>query len=318
MKAVVVESHGGPEKLLFTDIADVHPGPGDIKLRMRAAGVNFIDIYHREGVYPQQLPVVLGNEGAGEVIDIGEGVTEFVVGDRVAYTNVMGSFAEHAVVPAQRAVKLPNDISFDLAAAAMLQGMTAQFLTESCFPLKEGQIAVVHAAAGGVGSLLVQLASHKHHATVIATSSTPEKAERATNNGATYSVDYDHFEDVAHQLGGASVVYDGVGKATFEGSLASLRPRGMLVLYGAASGQVPPFDLQRLNAAGSIYVTRPSLVHYIATREELLARATTLFADIASGVLTIDIGGRYPLDALAQAQQDLASRATTGKLIITM
>jgi NADPH2:quinone reductase len=318
MKAVVVESHGGPEKLLFTDIADVHPGPGDIKLRMRAAGVNFIDIYHREGVYPQQLPVVLGNEGAGEVIDIGEGVTEFVVGDRVAYTNVMGSFAEHAVVPAQRAVKLPNDISFDLAAAAMLQGMTAQFLTESCFPLKEGQVAVVHAAAGGVGSLLVQLASHKHHATVIATSSTPEKAERATNNGATYSVDYDHFEDVAHQLGGASVVYDGVGKATFEGSLASLRPRGMLVLYGAASGQVPPFDLQRLNAAGSIYVTRPSLVHYIATREELLARATTLFADIASGVLTIDIGGRYPLDALAQAQQDLASRATTGKLIITM
>jgi NADPH2:quinone reductase len=318
MKAVVVESHGGPEKLLFTDIADVHPGPGDIKLRMRAAGVNFIDIYHREGVYPQQLPVVLGNEGAGEVIDIGEGVTEFVVGDRVAYTNVMGSFAEHAVVPAQRAVKLPNDISFDLAAAAMLQGMTAQFLTESCFPLKEGQVAVVHAAAGGVGSLLVQLASHKHHATVIATSSTPEKAERATNNGAIYSVDYDHFEDVAHQLGGASVVYDGVGKATFEGSLASLRPRGMLVLYGAASGQVPPFDLQRLNAAGSIYVTRPSLVHYIATREELLARATTLFADIASGVLTIDIGGRYPLDALAQAQQDLASRATTGKLIITM
>jgi NADPH2:quinone reductase len=318
MKAVVVESHGGPEKLLFTDIADVHPGPGDIKLRMRAAGVNFIDIYHREGVYPQQLPVVLGNEGAGEVIDIGEGVTEFVVGDRVAYTNVMGSFAEHAVVPAQRAVKLPNDISFDLAAAAMLQGMTAQFLTESCFPLKEGQVAVVHAAAGGVGSLLVQLASHKHHATVIATSSTPEKAERATNNGATYSVDYDHFEDVARQLGGASVVYDGVGKATFEGSLASLRPRGMLVLYGAASGQVPPFDLQRLNAAGSIYVTRPSLVHYIATREELLARATTLFADIASGVLTIDIGGRYPLDALAQAQQDLASRATTGKLIITM
>jgi len=318
MKAVVVESHGGPEKLLFTDIADVHPGPGDIKLRMRAAGVNFIDIYHREGVYPQQLPFVLGNEGAGEVIDIGEGVTEFVVGDRVAYTNVMGSFAEHAVVPAQRAVKLPNDISFDLAAAAMLQGMTAQFLTESCFPLKEGQVAVVHAAAGGVGSLLVQLASHKHHATVIATSSAPEKAERATNNGATYSVDYDHFEDVAHQLGGASVVYDGVGKTTFEASLASLRPRGMLVLYGAASGQVPPFDLQRLNAAGSIYVTRPSLVHYIATREELLARATTLFADIASGVLTIDIGGRYPLDALAQAQQDLASRATTGKLIITM
>ncbi|MEX6429538.1 MULTISPECIES: quinone oxidoreductase family protein [Ferrimicrobium] len=318
MKAVVVESHGGPENLLLKDIPDIRPAAGEIKLRMRAAGVNFIDIYHREGVYPQRLPFVLGNEGAGEVIELGEGVTEFSIGDRVAYASVMGSFAEHAVIPSHRAVKLPDDVSFDQAAAAMLQGMTAQFLTESCFPLKEGQVAIVHAAAGGVGSLLTQLASHKHHATVIATTSTPEKAERALRNGATHSVDYDHFEELAHDLGGAEVVYDGVGRATFDHSLASLRPRGMLVLYGAASGQVPPFDLQRLNAAGSVYVTRPSLVHYVATREELLSRATTLFGDIASGLLTIEIAARYPLDAVAQAQEDLASRATTGKLIITI
>lgn len=318
MKAVVVESHGGPEHLLLKELPDQSPKPHEIKLRMRAAGVNFIDIYHREGVYPLALPTVLGNEGAGEVIEVGEEVTEFSVGDRVAYTGVLGSFAEHAVVPALRAVKIPNEVSFGQAAAAMLQGMTAQFLADSCFPLKEHQNAVIHAAAGGVGSLLTQLASHKHHATVVATTSTPEKAAQATRNGATHSIDYDHFADLVHELGGADVVYDGVGQATFDRSLASLKPRGMLVLYGAASGQVPPFDLQRLNQAGSVYVTRPSLVHYIATRQELLTRATTLFADIASGMLRVDIGGRYPLDSVGQAQLDLASRNTTGKLIITI
>ena len=318
MKAVVVESHGGPEHLLLKELPDQSPKPHEIKLRMRAAGVNFIDIYHREGVYPLSLPTGIGNEGAGEVIEVGEEVTEFRVGDRVAYTGVLGSFAEHAIIPALRAVKLPNEVSYDQAAAAMLQGMTAQFLADSCFPLKEGQLAVVHAAAGGVGSLLTQLAAHKHHATVVATTSTPEKAALATEHGATHSVDYEHFAELVHDLGGAEVIYDGVGKATFDASLASLKPCGMLVVYGAASGQVPPFDLQRLNQAGSVYVTRPSLVHYIATREELLSRATTLFADIASGLLTIEIGGRYPLDAVGQAQQDLASRRTTGKLIITI
>lgn len=318
MKAVVVESHGGPEHLLLKELPDPSPKSNEIKIRMRAAGVNYIDIYHREGVYPLALPTGIGSEGAGEVIEVGEAVTEFSVGDRVAYTGVLGSFAEHAIIPALRAVKLPNEVSFDQAAAAMLQGMTAQFLTDSCFPLKEGQLAVVHAAAGGVGSLLTQLATRKHHATVVATTSTPEKAATATAHGATHSVDYHQFLDLVRDLGGAEVVYDGVGKATFDDSLASLKPRGMLVLYGAASGQVPPFDLQRLNQAGSVYVTRPSLVHYIATREELLSRATTLFADIAAGLITIEIGGRYPLDAVGEAQQDLASRRTTGKLIITI
>lgn len=318
MKAVVVESHGGPEHLLLKELPDPSPKSNEIKIRMRAAGVNYIDIYHREGVYPLALPTAIGSEGAGEVIEVGEAVTEFSVGDRVAYTGVLGSFAEHAIIPALRAVKLPNEVSFDQAAAAMLQGMTAQFLTDSCFPLKEGQLAVVHAAAGGVGSLLTQLATRKHHATVVATTSTPEKAATATAHGATHSVDYHQFLDLVRDLGGAEVVYDGVGKATFDDSLASLKPRGMLVLYGAASGQVPPFDLQRLNQAGSVYVTRPSLVHYIATREELLSRATTLFADIAAGLITIEIGGRYPLDAVGEAQQDLASRRTTGKLIITI
>jgi NADPH2:quinone reductase len=279
-----------------------------------------MDIYQREGrpPYASNLPYVPGAEGAGTVIAAGPGVADFAVGDRVAWTGVPGSYAEQVQVPAAAAVGVPDDIELSAAAAVMLQGMTAHYLCYSTYPVAHGDPVVVHAAAGGVGLLLTQIVVMRG-GTVIATTSTADKAELAKQAGAQYLAGYDDFGDVVRQVTegrGAAVVYDGVGQATFEDSLAALRRRGHLVLYGAASGPVPPFDLQRLNPLGSLYVTRPTLGHFTATREELLWRAGDVFRWISEGRLSVRVGGSYPLDRATQAHEDLSGRRTTGKLLL--
>ena len=323
MRAVMVNGHGGPEMLQVTDIPAAQPGPGELLVDVAAVGVNFADIYAREGRYPyaRQLPFVLGQEGAGTVTATGTG-TEFAVGDRVAWTGAGGCYAEQAVVAAASAVPVPDGIDLATAAAVLLQGMTAHYLCYSTYPVSQDDPVVVHAAAGGVGLLLTQLVKLRG-GIVVATTSSPEKAALAQQAGADFVTGYEDFGEVVRQAaggdstdGGAAVVYDGVGQATFEASLAALRRRGYLVLYGAASGPVPPFDLQRLNPAGSLFVTRPTLAHYVATREELLWRAGDLFRWISEGQLSVRVGGRYPLDQAAQAHEDLAGRRTTGKLLL--
>jgi NADPH:quinone reductase len=324
MRAVIVGEHGGPETLQVTDVPVAQPGPGQLLVEVAAVGVNFADIYAREGRYPyaRELPFVLGQEGAGTVTATGLG-TEFAVGDRVAWTGAGGCYAEQVVVPAAAAVPVPDGIDLDTAAAVLLQGMTAHYLCFSTYPVSRDDPVVVHAAAGGVGLLLTQLVKMRG-GTVVATTSSPAKAVLAQQAGADFVAGYDDFGDVVRQVtadrvtdgSGAAVVYDGVGQATFEASLAALRRRGYLVLYGAASGPVPPFDLQRLNPAGSLFVTRPTLAHYVASREELLWRAGDLFRWIGEGRLSVRVGGRYPLDQAAQAQEDLAARRTTGKLLL--
>ncbi len=318
MKAIRVSKAGGPEALELVSVEVPEPLPGYVVVEQSYAGVNFIDIYYREGVYPLPLPATIGSEGSGTIVSVGPGVSDFASGDRVAYTGVLGTYAEYCAVPVDKLVKIPDGISDDVAAAAMLQGMTAQFLTESCYPVKRDEIVVVHAAAGGVGSLVTQLASRKLGAKVVATTSTAAKAELASSFGASFVEEYGTFVARARELGGAHVVYDGVGKVTFDDSLTALRRRGMMVLFGGASGQVPPFDLQRLNTLGSLYVTRPTLFHYIADRGELLARAKSVFDSIARGELEIRVGGVYPLADAHQAQRDLASRNTTGKLLLSL
>ncbi|MHB8189802.1 MAG: quinone oxidoreductase family protein [Ferrimicrobium sp.] len=317
MKAIQLSANGGPEVLEYVELPTPLPGRGEVQIKVAMAGINFIDIYQREGVYALQLPAVLGSEGAGTVLALGEDVEGVQIGDRVAWSGVLGSYAEVLVAPAHTLVPVPTALDLHVAAALMLQGMTAHYLTNSTFPVEATHICVVHAAAGGVGSLLTQLIVNRG-GVVIATTSTPEKAEAARANGAQILTDYDHFHDRALEHGGAHVVYDGVGQATFDQSLASLRPRGLLALYGAASGQVPPFDLQRLNAGGSLFVTRPSLGHYVATRSELLWRTQELFDAVAQSQLTVTIGSTYPLREAAQAHRDLASRATKGKLLLAM
>lgn len=320
MRAVVMTQYGGPEVLRLGQLPEPEPGPGELLVEVAAAGVNFIDIYQRQGnpPYRQSLPYVPGAEGAGTVTALGAGVTGVALGDRVAWTGVPGSYAEQVVVPADRAVPVPAGIDLQVAAAVLLQGLTAHYLCHSTFPVGPGDPVVVHAAAGGVGLLLTQLVKRRGGA-VIATTSTPEKAALARAAGADRVAGYADlpaavagFTDGA----GAAAVYDGVGRSTFDGSLAVLRPRGYLVLYGAASGPVPPFDLQRLNTGGSLYVTRPTLAHYIATRGELLGRAGELFAASAAGELTVRIGGVYPLAEAARAHTELAARRTTGKLLL--
>jgi NADPH2:quinone reductase len=287
---------------------------------VEAVGVNFRDIYEREGVggYTNDPPFVAGAEGAGTVAAVGEGVGGFSVGDRVAWSNAQGSYAERVAVDAERAVPVPEGVSTDVAAAALLQGMTAHYLALDTYPVKSGDPVIVHAAAGGVGLLLTQIVRLRG-GRVIATTSSPEKAALATGAGAHHVIGYDGFAEQARELagGGVAAVYDGVGAATFDESLASLRPRGYMVLYGAASGPVPPVDPQRLNQAGSVFLTRPSLPHYTATRHELLARAREVFGWIADRRLDVRIGGRYPLEQARQAQEDLAARKTTGKLLLT-
>ena len=320
MRVVEVDRRGGPEVLNVAKREAPRPGPGQVVVDVAAAGVNFMDIYQREGVggYRPDLPFVPGAEGAGTVSAVGEGVTHLALGDPVAWAGPGGSYAEQVALPANRVFPVPPGISLQVAGAVILQGMTAHYLVTSTYPVREGDIAVVHAAAGGVGLLLTQLVKLRG-GIVVATTSGGEKAELARGAGADHITGYDNFRAVVDDVtdgAGAHVVYDGVGKDTFDDGLAALRPRGMMVLYGAASGQVPPVDPQRLNSAGSLFLTRPTLVHYLADPAELRWRAGEVFDWIAKGELEVRIGGTYPLADAARAQEDLASRRTTGKLLL--
>jgi NADPH:quinone reductase len=320
MRAVVVSELGGPEVLTVTGFPDPAPGPGQVLVDVAAAGVNFADIYAREGrpPYTREPPFVLGSEGAGTVVVLGAGVTGLAAGDRVAWASAPGSYTDRTVIPAAAAVAIPDGVDTQVAAAAMLQGITAHYLCHSTYPIAPGEVAVVHAAAGGVGLLLTQLIKLRG-GTVIATTSGPAKAGLARHAGADHIAAYEDFGvTVASVTGGAGahVVYDGVGRATFAAGLAALRPRGMMVLYGGASGAVPPVEPQDLAEGGSLFLTRPTMRHYIASREELLWRAGDLFGWIAGGQLTIRIGGTYPLAEAARAHHDLAARRTTGKLLL--
>ena len=321
MKAVRFNEFGGPEVLSYEDIPVPEPGPGEVRVKLAASGVNFIDVYQRTGLYPGDLPRTLGSEGAGEVEALGEGVEELSEGDFVAFSGVPGAYAEYVVAPVEKLV--PFNVTYveaRMAAAIMLQGMTAHYLTHSTFPLQEGHTALVHAAAGGVGLLLCQLAKMRG-ATVIGTVSTEEKAELARSAGADEVILYtqqDFVEETRRITGGegVDVVYDSVGKTTFDGSLDSLKRRGYLVLFGASSGPVAPVDLQVLNQKGSLFVTRPKLADHTATREELLWRAESLFTWIGQDNLSVRIGGAYKLSEADQAHRDLEGRKTTGKLIL--
>jgi NADPH:quinone reductase len=322
MRVIEVERRGGPEVLSLAERPDPQPGPGQVVAKVAAAGVNYMDIYQREGVggYRPELPFVTGAEGAGTIVAVGEDVAGLTVGDLVAWW-APGSYAEQVVLPADRVVPIPDGISAEIAAAAILQGMTAHYLVTSTYQVRPGNVTVVHAAAGGVGLLLTQMVK-RSGGMVVATCSgghDGEKGSLARDAGADHVTTYDQFRDVVGEITGgvgAHVVYDGVGHSTFDDSLAALRPRGMLVIYGAASGQVPPFDVQRLNSGGSLFVTRPTLAHYAADAEELRWRAGEVFDWIAKGELDVRIGGRYPLADAARAQQDLAARRTTGKLLL--
>ena len=318
MQAIQVSQVGGPEVLTPVDLPVPSPKPNEALVNIKAAGINFIDVYFREGRYPTSLPFVNGQEAAGVVTEVGSDVTTLQPGDRVAYTSALGSYAEYAAVPADRLVKIPDELDFEQAAAAMLQGMTAHYLVHSSYPLKKGETALIHAAAGGVGLLLVQMAK-KIGARVIATAGTQEKAQLARDAGADECIVYTEadFEAETKRLtDGVHVVYDGVGKATFDKDLNVLRPRGYLVLFGGSSGAVPPFDLIKLSQKGSLFITRPTLAHYTATREELEWRANDVLQSIARGELKLRIHKVYPLADAEQAHRDLEGRKTTGKLLL--
>jgi NADPH2:quinone reductase len=319
--ALVVTEPGGLDVLQLRECEVGEPGPGQLLVRLAAAGVNFVDTYQREGIYPMSTPYVMGNEGAGTVEAVGPGVTDTAVGDRVAWSQTLGSVAGLVLIPESDTVPVPAGVSLELAAGVLLQGMTAHYLVNSTYPIAAGDTVLVHAAAGGVGQLLVQLAKARG-GRVIGTVSTPAKAEKARSLGADEVINYTSVSDVAAAVReltggqGVAAVYDGVGKDTFDGSLASLRPRGMLALFGGASGQVPPFDLQRLNSGGSLFVTRPTLKHYILTRDELLWRGGEVLSAVADGSLQVEIGGRYPFAEAHRAYEDLTGRKTTGKLLL--
>ena len=320
MKAIRVHQYGEPENLAMEDLPVPKPGKGEAVVKLEAIGVNFIDVYQRMGLYRSPLPFTPGNEGAGVVAEAGPGVGEVAVGDRVAYAGALGSYAEYAVVPAWRLVKLPDGIGGGLAAAAMLQGMTAHYLTHSTYPLQPGDTCLVHAAAGGVGLLLAQMA-RRLGARVIGTVSTKEKAELASAFGADEVILYTErdFESEVRLLTGGKgvqVVYDSVGQTTFGKSLNCLAPRGYLALYGQSSGPVPPFDPQILNTKGGLFLTRPSLAHYTATREELLWRASDVLGWAAAGELKVRIGAKFPLPEAAEAHRQLSGRKTTGKVLL--
>lgn len=320
MKAVFVEQPGGPEQLKYADLPKPKPAPGQALVKIGATGVNFIDIYFRIGLYKADPPIVLGNEGAGTVEEVAPDVTDVKAGDRVAYAMARGSYAEYAVVPAWQLVKIPDAIDFPTAAATMLQGMTAHYLTHSTFPLKPGDTCLAHAAAGGVGLLLVQLAK-KLGAHVIGTVGTEAKAELARKAGADHVIIYTQqdFQPEVKRLTngrGVDVVYDSVGKLTFMQSLDSLRPRGMMVSFGNASGPVDPIPPLLLNQKGSIFLTRPSLAHYAANKEEVALRSGDLFRWIQDGSLKIHIERTYKLAEAAEAQRQLEGRKTTGKLVL--
>jgi NADPH2:quinone reductase len=320
MHAIRIHAFGGPEVLRFEELPTPEPGPGEALVRIEAAGVNFIDIYHRTGAYKGELPLTLGQEAAGVVEAVGDGVAEARPGDRVVFTGVQGAYATHQVVPTWKLVPIPATVESEVAAAAHLQGLTAHYLAHSTYPLKPGDTALVHAAAGGVGGLLVQFAK-RCGARVLATVSTEAKAQEARNAGADEVILYTQvdFAAEARRLtggNGVDVVYDSVGKDTFDKSIDSLRPRGFMVLYGQSSGAVPPQDPQMLNRKGSLYLTRPTLGHYTATRAELLYRASELFSAIASGELQLRIARTFPLAEAAAAQAFLASRQALGKVLL--
>jgi NADPH2:quinone reductase len=322
MKSILVKEPGGPEKMELVEVPTPSPGPKQALVRIAASGVNFIDIYFRIGLYKADLPITLGNEAAGTVEAVGSEVTEVAPGDRVAYAMARGSYAEYAAVPAAQLVKIPDHVDFQTAAAAMLQGMTAHYLTHSTWPLKSGDTCLVHAAAGGAGGLIVQMAKMLG-ARVFGTVSTPEKAAIAREHGVDEAILYtqqDFEVEVKRLTGGrgVDVVYDSVGKTTFDKSLSSLRPRGLVALFGQSSGPVPPFDPSILNAKGSLFLTRPSLGHYVVTREELLWRAGDVLNWLDSGKLKLRIDRTYPLADVAMAHRDLESRKTAGKLLLTV
>jgi len=320
MKAIQVQKTGGPEALTLVDLPIPKPKANEAVVKIAAIGMNFIDVYFREGRYPAPLPFVDGQEASGTVSEIGSEVTTVKPGDRVAYTGVIGAYAEYAAVPADRLVRVPDKITDQQAAAAMLQGMTAHYLVNSTYPLKKGETALIHAAAGGVGLLLVQMARNIG-ARAIGTVGTEEKDKLAREAGADEVILYTQqdFEVETKRLTenkGVHVVYDGVGKSTFEKGLNVLRPRGYMVLFGGASGAVPPFDPIALSQKGSLFLTRPSLVHYIATRQELEHRSSDVFNMIIAGKLKLRIGHVYKLEEVQQAHRDLEGRKTTGKILL--
>ena len=321
MKAIRVHTPGERDVLRYEDVPTPSPGPGEALLKLEAIGVNFIDIYIRKGMYPGEMPLILGMEGAGVVEAVGPGVADVAVGDRAAYAMTPGSYAEYAVLPASsRLVKLPDGVEARTAAAVMLQGMTAHYLTHSTYPLGAGNTALIHAAAGGVGLLLVQMAKRRG-ARVLGTVSTEAKAELARGAGADEVILYTEqdFEAEVKRLTdgrGVQVVYDAVGATTFEKSLDCLAPRGFMVLYGQSSGPVPPFDLSQLSPRGSLFITRPGLAHHLLTREELLGRAGDVLGWVASGELDVRVDRTFPLGEAAQAHRRLEERLSTGKLLL--
>jgi len=320
VKAIRIHETGGPEVLRLEEVPDPQPGPGDAVVRLEAIGLNFIEVYHRTGLYRSALPFTPGGEGAGRVVAVGQDVSGIKPGDRVASTSLRGSYAELAWAPIDKLVPVPDEVETSVAAAVLLQGLTAHYLVTSTYPLAQGSWCLIHAAAGGVGLLLCQMAKARG-ARVIGTVSTEEKAALATQAGADHVVLYTRqdFVSEARRLTGGqgvAVVYDSVGESTFEGSLNSLAPRGMLVLFGQSSGPVPPVDPQVLNAKGSLYLTRPTLTHYTASRDELLTRARDLFAWMEAGKLQVRIDRTYPLADAAAAHRALEGRETKGKVLL--
>ncbi|GAA1375277.1 quinone oxidoreductase family protein [Catellatospora chokoriensis] len=321
MQAVQITQYGGSEVLTAADVDLPVPGPGQAVVEIAATGVNFIDVYHRLGRYPTPLPFIPGVEAAGRVVALGPDVTGVALGDRVGWVLAPGAYAQAAAVPVDRLVPLPDGVSDETAAAVLLQGMTAHFLTHDVHPVRAGETVLVHAAAGGMGLLLTQLVTHLG-GRVIGTVSTEEKERLARGAGAAEVIRYDQVDDLAAQVRaltggeGVAAVYDGVGASTFDASLASLRRRGVLALYGAASGPVPPVDPLRLMQAGSAVLTRPTLGDFVDSRQELLERATDVLGWVDAGTLHVSIGGRYPLAEAARAHEDLTSRRTTGKLLL--
>lgn len=319
MRAIEVSEHGGPEVLLVADIPEPEFGPEELLVRTEAIGINFIDTYFRTGAYARNLPYVPGDEGSGVVEAVGSAVADFAVGDRVAWAGAPGSYAEKVAVPARVAIAVPDAVPAPVAASALLQGMTAHYLSHSTYPIQRGDTVLIHAGAGGVGLLLTQLAV-RLGARVITTVSTDDKERLSRDAGAAEVLRYDEdiAERVRHLTGGegVAVAYDGVGASTFDASLASVRVRGTVALFGAASGPVPPMDPQRLNSSGSLFLTRPTLAHHIRDREELLWRAGDVMNALADGSLALTVGAQYPLEDAAQAHRDLEGRATTGSIVL--
>lgn len=322
MHAIEVSETGGPEVLRYVETAQPTPGPGEVLIKAEAIGVNYIDTYFRSGQYPRELPFIIGLELCGTVAATGDGVAGFGVGDRVVSASASGGYAEYATAPAFLTAKVPDGVGSDVAASVLLKGLTAHYLLKSVYPVRSGDAVLVHAGAGGVGLILTQWA-RLLGARVITTVSTPEKARMSRDAGAgevlSYPADAAEFGQQIRRLtdgAGVAAVYDGVGATTFDASLASLAVRGTLALFGAASGPVAPFDPQRLNAAGSVFLTRPSLAHFVRTGDEFTWRAGELFEAIAGGTITIEVGGRYPLAEAARAHEDLQGRKTAGSIVL--